>query len=121
MLGIDNFGIPENLVNVARSMINPTSRLVTEDEIHIIMWTIRICKEAVERADIPQHNNSFVTIALEEAIKKLRGEELAKVMRFMVSLLMLKGVDHFEHINRVRDNPALREQLKKEVDEKFFK
>lgn len=90
MLGIEHSGIDEKVFSMMKSVKNPTSGLVIVDEIDIILWTSNILTSYVEEAK----EDKDLVLKLESEIKKLRGEDLHKVMRFMIFLLLEKTISH---------------------------
>lgn len=92
MLGIDHSNVDEKRFNMVSKVRNPVSGLLVTDEIDITIWAIKILTEFVDEAE---QDNDLV-LKLESEIKNLKGEELHKVMRYMVYLLLRRISTHIE-------------------------
>ena len=84
MLGIEHSNVDEKVFNSISKVRNPVSGLLATDEFDITIWAIKILTEFMDEAE---QDNDLV-LKLESEIKNLKGEELHKVMRYMVYLLL---------------------------------
>lgn len=92
MLGVDHSSIEEKIFKTVSGMRNPVSGLSAVDEIDINIWASKILADFVEEAK----DDKDLVLKLESEIKNLKGEELNKVMRYMVYLLLRRISTHIE-------------------------
>lgn len=84
MLGIDHSHADEKMFNLISKVSNPSTGLLLTDEIDITLWASNILADFVTEAK----DDKDLVLKLESEIKKLKGEELNKVMRYITYLLL---------------------------------